>query len=78
MATMEGGSNFDPTAVCSVCLLPFVGRQPKILPCFHTFCLPCLTSMVKHQTVCQTAMDQRLDADYMQTTTRTRRHIVQI
>ncbi|XP_025087344.1 uncharacterized protein LOC112560013 isoform X2 [Pomacea canaliculata] len=45
MATMEGGSNFDPTAVCSVCLLPFVGRQPKILPCFHTFCLPCLTSM---------------------------------
>ncbi|XP_076446901.1 uncharacterized protein LOC143284131 [Babylonia areolata] len=30
---------------CSVCLEPYVGRDPKILSCFHTFCLPCLTAL---------------------------------
>ena len=30
---------------CSLCMEPYRGRSPKILPCFHTFCLPCLTAL---------------------------------
>ena len=30
---------------CSLCMEPYRGRSPKILPCFHTFCLPCLTTL---------------------------------
>ncbi|KAK7507437.1 hypothetical protein BaRGS_00001372 [Batillaria attramentaria] len=29
--------------LCSVCLEPY--RQPKLLPCFHTFCTPCLKNL---------------------------------
>ncbi|XP_076469336.1 uncharacterized protein LOC143299789 isoform X2 [Babylonia areolata] len=33
---------------CSVCLEPYgVDRAPKILSCFHTFCLPCLTALAE-------------------------------
>ena len=30
---------------CSLCMEPYRGRCPKLLPCFHTFCLPCLTAL---------------------------------
>ncbi|KAK7091788.1 hypothetical protein V1264_009427 [Littorina saxatilis] len=30
---------------CGLCMEPYRGRTPKILPCFHTFCLPCLTAL---------------------------------
>ena len=30
---------------CSLCMEPYRGRSPKILPCFHTFCLSCLTAL---------------------------------
>ena len=30
---------------CSLCMEPYRGRSPKMLPCFHTFCLPCLTAL---------------------------------
>ena len=33
-------------ASCAVCLEPLDGRHPKVLPCFHTFCSPCLDKLV--------------------------------
>ncbi|KAK7507171.1 hypothetical protein BaRGS_00001106 [Batillaria attramentaria] len=43
----SGGKNTAGTEVnrltCSVCLEPF--RQPRLLPCFHTFCTPCLQEL---------------------------------
>ena len=36
---------------CSLCMEPYRGRSPKILPCFHTFCLPCLTALQDSVTI---------------------------
>ncbi|XP_025097315.1 uncharacterized protein LOC112565775 [Pomacea canaliculata] len=38
----------DVASVCTVCLEPYKGRNPKLLPCFHTLCLPCLKDLEKH------------------------------
>ena len=35
--------NLNEEVSCSVCMNPFT--EPKILPCFHTFCLHCLTEL---------------------------------
>ncbi|PVD28727.1 hypothetical protein C0Q70_11321 [Pomacea canaliculata] len=40
----------DVASICSVCLEPYKGRNPKLLPCFHTLCLPCLKDLEKHHT----------------------------
>ncbi|KAL8607514.1 hypothetical protein ACOMHN_004483 [Nucella lapillus] len=48
MATAKRtGSMLGNREICSVCLEPFRGRDPKLMPCFHTFCLPCLTRMAE-------------------------------
>ena len=39
---------------CSLCMEPYRGRSPKILPCFHTFCLPCLTALQESVTTATT------------------------
>ena len=37
----------DKLLQCSVCLEPF--KEPKMLKCFHSFCLdPCLRNMAQH------------------------------
>ena len=35
---------------CGLCMEPYRGRTPKLLPCFHTFCLPCLTALAENVT----------------------------
>ena len=35
--------NLHEVVSCSVCMSPFT--DPKILPCFHTFCLHCLNEL---------------------------------
>ncbi|XP_076467985.1 uncharacterized protein LOC143298867 [Babylonia areolata] len=45
---MATGSAEEDTT-CSVCLELFEGRRPKILPCKHTFCLPCLKDLVDRE-----------------------------
>ena len=35
--------NLHEEVSCSVCMSPFT--DPKILPCFHTFCLHCLNEL---------------------------------
>ena len=35
--------NLHEEVSCSVCMSPFT--EPKILPCFHTFCLHCLNEL---------------------------------
>ena len=35
----------DSRHTCSLCMEPYRERSPQILPCFHTFCLPCLNTL---------------------------------
>ncbi|XP_076456788.1 uncharacterized protein LOC143291074 [Babylonia areolata] len=35
----------DVRLSCSLCMESYRGRSPKILPCYHTFCLPCLIAL---------------------------------
>ncbi|XP_025098760.1 uncharacterized protein LOC112566674 isoform X3 [Pomacea canaliculata] len=46
-----GSAPDDERSTCSVCLEPYKGRNPKLLPCFHTFCLPCLKDLEVHHMV---------------------------
>ncbi|XP_076467844.1 uncharacterized protein LOC143298776 [Babylonia areolata] len=39
----------DEDTVCCVCFEQFQGRRPKILPCRHTFCQPCLTDLLERE-----------------------------
>ena len=40
---------------CALCMEPYRGRNPKLLPCFHTFCLPCLTELAENVTATATS-----------------------
>lgn len=51
MAT--GGAADDPH-VCGVCLESYRGRNPKLLPCYHTFCLSCLRDLKTRATLVST------------------------
>ncbi|XP_070179921.1 putative leucine-rich repeat-containing protein DDB_G0290503 [Littorina saxatilis] len=62
MATGGYDSVVDSRVTCSVCLEPFKGRHPKLLPCFHTFCSPCLTQLTDRQ-VSQTLKSTNLTED---------------
>ena len=43
----EGGSDeIVEKIICGLCSETY--RQPKLLPCFHTFCLSCLDTYVKN------------------------------
>ena len=45
---------------CGLCMEPYSrGRSPKLLPCFHTFCLPCLTSLAENVTSTTTRGENR-------------------
>ncbi|KAL8589522.1 hypothetical protein ACOMHN_015908 [Nucella lapillus] len=35
----------DVRYTCCLCMEPYRGRSPKLLPCHHSFCLPCLTAL---------------------------------
>ncbi|XP_070209010.1 paramyosin-like isoform X2 [Littorina saxatilis] len=65
MATSGGDSVLDSRYTCSICLEPFKGRHPKILTCFHTFCLPCLTQLTDRGAgrSLQTSRDDQVDKD---------------
>ena len=39
----------DSRVTCCVCLEPYRGRRPKLLPCLHTLCLPCLNQLADRQ-----------------------------
>ena len=43
----DGSGAGKPNLVCGICLEQF--KEPKILPCSHTFCLGCLEKTVKVQ-----------------------------
>ena len=45
---------------CSLCMEPYRERSPQILPCFHTFCLPCLTTL--QDSVTPATPERRLEA----------------
>ena len=52
--SVAGQMNTDDLLTCSICLEKYQEgdkspRQPKILPCFHTFCKKCLEQMVIQQ-----------------------------
>ena len=42
--TEEVVKKIDSKLECSICLKKF--KEPKLLPCFHTFCKPCLERLV--------------------------------
>ena len=39
----QNGLSGNPRAVCNVCQRLY--REPKILPCLHTFCLDCISQL---------------------------------
>ena len=45
MATKSFTENVEQQLLCSICLQLF--KNPKILPCFHTFCEACLEPLVR-------------------------------
>ena len=50
----------DLRHTCGLCMEPYSrGRSPKLLPCFHTFCLPCLTALAENVTSTTTRKKQR-------------------
>ncbi|XP_076455870.1 transcription intermediary factor 1-alpha-like [Babylonia areolata] len=62
MAASEGGRRTehgkpedDFRESCALCMELYVGRTPKILPCFHTFCLPCLTALAESAAATETS-----------------------
>ncbi|KAK7496181.1 hypothetical protein BaRGS_00012591, partial [Batillaria attramentaria] len=71
MATGGSDRSVDSRVVCSVCLEPYRGRQPKLLPCFHTFCLPCLSQLAESGTRPQTSGDARPATDEVKEKTAT-------
>ncbi|KAL8576374.1 hypothetical protein ACOMHN_048941 [Nucella lapillus] len=54
MATGRG-KEVDSRFTCTICFEPYRGREAKILPCFHTFCLPCLAGLVARGETPQTS-----------------------
>ncbi|XP_076467776.1 tripartite motif-containing protein 3-like [Babylonia areolata] len=40
-----GRKDEDFRYTCTLCMEPYYGRSPKFLPCYHCFCLPCLTAL---------------------------------
>ena len=51
---------------CTVCLESMLNKQPRILPCGHTFCTPCIISLVATGTSmvcpkCRGVLDYQLE-----------------
>ena len=44
MVSMNG-NGFESLLVCPVCLDAF--KDPKVLPCLHTFCIKCISNCCK-------------------------------
>ncbi|KAL8602035.1 hypothetical protein ACOMHN_007305 [Nucella lapillus] len=53
MAT-GGEKEMDSRFTCLVCLEKYGGREAKLLPCSHTFCLPCLADLARRTETSQT------------------------
>ena len=69
MATGGGGVENNLKAddfrhICSMCM-ELYGEQnpPKLLPCFHTFCLPCLTTLAEDVTTATPAASKVEEAE---------------
>ncbi|KAL8616887.1 hypothetical protein ACOMHN_041806 [Nucella lapillus] len=60
MATAGRGEEVDSLLICTICFEPYGGREAKLLPCSHTFCLPCLARLVRRGETSQTSA---LDGD---------------
>ncbi|KAL8561543.1 hypothetical protein ACOMHN_057236 [Nucella lapillus] len=41
----EDSVELDVRYWCCLCMERYNGRSPKLLPCFHSFCLPCLQTL---------------------------------
>ncbi|KAL8602042.1 hypothetical protein ACOMHN_007312 [Nucella lapillus] len=54
MAT-SGEKEMDSRFICLVCLERYGGREAKLLPCSHTFCLPCLADLARRTDTSQTS-----------------------
>eukprot|EP00745_Piridium_sociabile_P002049 TRINITY_DN11222_c0_g1_i3.p1 TRINITY_DN11222_c0_g1~~TRINITY_DN11222_c0_g1_i3.p1 ORF type:complete len:147 (-),score=29.85 TRINITY_DN11222_c0_g1_i3:47-487(-) len=46
----QKGKEVDLHHTCGMCMEPLRRRSPKLLPCFHSFCLVCLTALEKSVT----------------------------
>ena len=59
-ATENKKKSDDFRHTCGLCMEPYSrGRSPKLLPCFHTFCLPCLTALAENVTSTTTEKKNR-------------------
>ena len=42
MATSSVYEDFKDVVTCDICFEPYEGREPRTLPCIHSFCSPCI------------------------------------
>ena len=48
---------------CGLCLEPYRDRIPKLLPCYHSYCLPCLRDLEASVKVAATKQGQAASVD---------------
>ena len=46
MATSSVYEDLKDLVTCDICFEPYEGREPRILPCVHSFCSPCIQEIL--------------------------------
>ena len=46
MATSSVYDDLKDFVTCDICFEPYEGREPRILPCVHSFCSPCIQEIL--------------------------------
>ena len=62
MSSLSTSADICRVVECPVCLCQFSNkRPPKVLPCMHTFCKPCLRRLASNTDISSVAMATLLD-----------------
>lgn len=71
-------SSVNLLETCAVCSLSFHSREPKLLPCLHSFCKKCLPSPSRSLVMPDQSTSGPIQADNAANPRKTRAHVVPI